>query len=182
MKTKRLILSPQAGVAPAIGYYLAAMNEVREQLREAVREMSNEELARQAFKGAHAIGALVLHIGEAEWWWMQCILSGHELTDEDRQSPFWDVLVEPDAFPSKNYSAQFCLDTIDEIRGQTTAMLASFTDADLERTFKHTRGEKTIEMSLRWVLHHLLDHEAQHKGQILMLKRMLGGRVETVLD
>jgi uncharacterized damage-inducible protein DinB len=29
------------------------------------------------------------------------------------------------------------------------------------------------EISIRWILHHLIDHEAQHKGQILMLKRLM---------
>jgi uncharacterized damage-inducible protein DinB len=27
---------------------------------------------------------------------------------------------------------------------------------------------------LRWILHHLIDHEAQHKGQIMLLRRLLG--------
>lgn len=36
-----------------------------------------------------------------------------------------------------------------------------------------------MEVSLRWVLHHhLADHEAQHKGQILMLKRLLEETVD----
>ena len=34
------------------------------------------------------------------------------------------------------------------------------------------RGQES-EYNLRWILHHLIDHEAQHKGQILMLKRLM---------
>jgi uncharacterized damage-inducible protein DinB len=45
---------------------------------------------------------------------------------------------------------------------------------NLDRTFSFERRDTTEERSLRWILHHLIDHEAQHKGQILMLKRLLG--------
>ncbi len=174
-------LSPVAGVAPGIGLSLAAMEEVRGQLREAVKEMSDEDLARRAAPGMHTIGALTLHIGEAEWWWMNCVIQGHQLTDEDRRQPYWDVLEDPDAFSSKNYSAGFCLDTIDAIREETRGFLASLTDAALENVYSHTRGERTMEATLRWILHRLVDHEAQHKGQILMLKRLLGAKTEGLI-
>jgi uncharacterized damage-inducible protein DinB len=173
MSFQRMVLSPAAGVAVSIGYYLSGMDEVREQLREAVLGLSDEQLARRAVPTAHSIGALVLHIGESEWWWTQCIIPGHEPTEEDRQQPFWDVLVNPDEFARHGYTAQYCLDLIDGIRKQTRHLLASFSEDDLERVYHHTRRDRTIEVSLRWVLHHLIDHEAQHKGQILMLKRFL---------
>ena len=72
MSVTRKGLRPAPGVTPAIGFYLAGMGEVREQLREAVGGMSDEEIGRHAVPGAHSVGALVLHIGEAEWFWMQC--------------------------------------------------------------------------------------------------------------
>jgi uncharacterized damage-inducible protein DinB len=174
MELKRLALSPVAGISSGLGYSLAAMEEVREQLREFVEHLSDEEIARRAVPGAHSIGALVLHIGEAEWWWTNCIIKGHELTDEDRRKPYWDVLEDPDSFAAKKYSASFCLDTIDAIREETRGFLSSLNDDDLENVYNHTRGDKRTEASLRWILHHLVDHEAQHKGQILMLKRLLG--------
>lgn len=172
----RHVLSPASGVSPAIGFYLSGMAEVREQLREALGGMTDEQIARRAVAGAHSIGALVLHIGEAEWWWIQCNVAGHKLTEEDRRAPHWDVLKDPDAFASKGYSADFCLQQIDKIREQTRATLASLGDEDLERIFSFERRGQTHEQSLRWILHHLIDHEAQHKGQILMLKRLLGLR------
>jgi uncharacterized damage-inducible protein DinB len=173
MPVERLVLTPAAGVAAPIGLYLSGMEEVRDQLREVVRGMSDDDLARRLIPATHSIGALVLHIGESEWWWMQCVISNHQLTDEDRRQPFWDVLVNPDQFASKGYSAKYCLEVIDDVRQQTRRLLASFTEDDLDRIFHYTRDDRSIEVSLRWVLHHLIDHEAQHKGQILMLKRLL---------
>lgn len=170
----RHLLNPAAGVAREIGFYLAGMDEVRAQLREAVSGISNADIGRLAVPETHSIGALVLHIGEAEWWWMQCNVAGHQLTNEDARAAFWDVLKEPDRVASNGYSAEFCLAQADRIREQTRSLLASFAEGDLDRTFSFERRETTEERSLRWILHHLIDHEAQHKGQILMLKRLLG--------
>ncbi|MDQ2855446.1 MAG: DinB family protein [Acidobacteriota bacterium] len=167
-------LAPAEGVSREIGFYLAGMDEVREQLREAVMGISDHDIGRLAVPDAHSIGTLVLHIGEAEWWWMQCRISKHELTDEDAQSPFWDVLKDPERVAHNGYSAEFCLAEADRIRAQTRDVLASFNDADLERAFAFERRGMSYERSLRWILHHLIDHEAQHKGQILMLERLLG--------
>ena len=75
---------------------------------------------------------------------------------------------------SKLYSAQFCLDEIAKIRNQTRDLLASFNDDDLERLISFEIRSESHDHTLRWILHHLIDHEAQHKGQILMLKRLIG--------
>ncbi|HXD33451.1 MAG TPA: DinB family protein [Pyrinomonadaceae bacterium] len=175
------IIRPINGFSRDIGYYLAGMEEVRAQLREAVLEISSEDIGRLAIPDAHSIGGLVLHIGEAEWWWMNCVISGREVTQEIATASFWDVLEEPERVSQRGYSAQFCLDEIEKIRDQTRALLATFDDNRMDEVFAFERKGKTNELSLRWILHHLIDHEAQHKGQILMLKRLLGLQNEQLL-
>jgi uncharacterized damage-inducible protein DinB len=59
------------------------------------------------------------------------------------------------------------------MRNQTREVLSSRSDDDLERITPFERGGEKYEYTLRWMLHHLIDHEAQHKGQILMLKRLM---------
>ena len=168
----RHILTPHPGLSRGIGFYLSGMEDVREQLRAAVAALSTQQIGRPAFLGAHPIGALVLHIGEAEWWWMQCVVSGHKLTEQDRQAAFWDVLEDPEGFANRGHTAEFCLQQIEKVRNQTRDVLFSSDDTDLERIYSYERSGATHEHNLRWILHHLIDHEAQHKGQILMLKRL----------
>jgi len=171
-------LNPVPGVTPEIGFYLAGMEEVRQQLRQVMANVPDVFACRPAVDGAHCLGALVLHIGEAEWYWMQMVISGHRLTDEDRAKPFWDVLTDTASFAERKYSTEFCLSEIQTIREQTGQTLSSFEDADLNRIFTRKKRGQMHEHSLRWILHHLIDHEAQHKGQILMLKRLMGLRNE----
>ena len=168
---KQRVLTPHPGLSTGIGYYLASMEEVRGQLVAAVKDIPNDIIGKPAFLGAHSIGGLVLHIGEAEWFWMQMVVSGHQLTEEDEKAPFWDILDNVDSVARNGYTTAFCLQEIEKIRNQTRDVLFSYSDKDLERMYE--RPDKPIVHNLRYILHHLIDHEAQHKGQILMLKRLM---------
>jgi len=170
---ERRVLTPHPGLSTGIGYYLSGMEEVREQVVEAVKGIPDASIGRPAFLGAHSIGALVLHIGEAEWFWMQMVVSGHKLTEEDKKAPYWDILDDVEGVGRKGYTTDFCLREIEMIRNQTRDVLFTYNDKDLERIISFQRRGETSEYSLRWILHRLIDHEAQHKGQILMLKRLM---------
>lgn len=167
------VLTPHQGLSKGIGYYLSSMEEVRSQVVNAVKDISNDMIGKPPFLGAHSIGALVLHIGEGEWFWMQMVVSGHKLSEEDKKAAYWDVLDDLERVSRNGYTTEFCLQEVEKIRNQTRDVLFSYSDADLDRIISFERQGKTTEHSLRWILHHLIDHEAQHKGQILMLKRMM---------
>lgn len=170
---RRRILTPHPGLSPGIGYYLSGMEEVRSQLVTAVKTIPDNMIGRPAFLGAHSIGGLVLHIGEAEWFWMQMVFSGHQLSEEDKKAPYWDILDDVEAVSRNGYTAEFCLREIEKIRNQTRDVLFSYNDKDLDSIILFERHDKITEYNLRWILHNLIDHEAQHKGQIMMLKRLM---------
>ena len=170
---RRRVLTPHPGLATGIGYYLSAMEEVRSQVNAVVKTIPDDLIGKPAFLGAHSIGGLVLHIGEAEWFWVQMVVSGHELSEEDEQAPYWDVLDDVERVARNGYTGEFCLKEIEKIRNQTRDVLFSYNDKDLERIITFERDGKTTEYNLRYILHHLIDHEAQHKGQIFMLKRLM---------
>ena len=170
---RRRVLTPHPGLSTGIGYYLGSMEEIRTQVNVAVKVISDDLIGKPPFLGAHSIGGLVLHIGEAEWFWMQMVVSGHALTEEDRQAPYWDILEDVERVTRNAYTTDFCLKEIEKIRNQTRDVLFSYNDKDLERLITFERHGETTEYSLRWILHRLIDHEAQHKGQILMLKRLM---------
>jgi uncharacterized damage-inducible protein DinB len=167
------MLTPHPGLSTGIGYYLSGMEEVRSQLVAAVKTIPDNLIGKPAFLGAHSIGALILHIGEAEWFWMQMVVSGHPLTQEDEAAPYWDILDDLERVARNGFTTEFCLLEAEKIRNQTRDVLFSYNDKDLERIIIFERRGETTEHNLRWILHHLIDHEAQHKGQILMLKRLM---------
>jgi uncharacterized damage-inducible protein DinB len=174
MKTEKQTLESNPDFPEQIGYYLSGMEEVREQLRKAVADLSNQEISAKFTANSHSIGQLILHNAEAEWWWLKCVVAEQKLDEEEaKREAFWDVLLDDD-FASKDYSVDFCIESADKVRKTCFKVLEGKTDEDLDRLFGWEKEDGTrIEKSLRWILHHLIDHEAQHKGQILMLIRLI---------
>ena len=172
MNIEKQVLEPTPTFPTGIGYYLSGMEEVREQLRNAVKDLSNEEISAKFTANTHSIGQLILHNAEAEWWWLKVVVAEKALNEEEaKHEAFWMFCLMKILLPN-DYSAEFCLDAIDKTRATCFEVLKALTDEDLDRTFGWDKQDGTrIEKSLRWILHHLIDHEAQHKGQILMLKR-----------
>lgn len=170
---RRRVLTAHPGLSTGIGYYLSGMEEVRSQVVAAVKTIPDELIGKPPFLGAHSIGGLVLHIAEAEWFWMQMVVAGHQLTEEDKAAPCWDILDDVERVARSGFTTDFCLQEAEKVRNQTRDVLFAYNDKDLERTIMYERHGKPTEHNLRWILHHLIDHEAQHKGQILMLKRLM---------
>src|SRR3569832_1729644 len=125
---RRRLLTPHPGLATGIGYSLSGMEEVRSQVIAAVKDIPDDLIGKPAFLGAHSIGGLVLHIGEAEWFWMQMVVSGHQLTEEDKKAPYWDVLENVDGVARNGYTTEFCLSEIEKFRFLSCVVLFSFND------------------------------------------------------
>jgi len=172
MEIVKRTLQPVSGFSREIGLYLSQWEKVRALLREVVSDLSDEELSRRIVPGAHQIGGLILHLGEAESYWIHSIIDETELDDEAKKLAHWFDTTETD-FAEKGYVARECLDRIDEISRRSHEILRAFNDDDLEKLFGYNRDGQRIEVSLRWVLCHLIEHESNHKGQISMLKRLL---------
>lgn len=174
MNIEKQTLQPTANFPTQIGYYLGGMEEVREQLRNAVKDLSTEEISAKFTPNSHSIGQLILHNAEAEWWWLRVVVAEKDLDEvEAKHDAFWDILLDED-FASKDYSAEFCVEAIEKVRATCFEVLNGLTDDDLDKFYGWDKEDGSrVEKSLRWILHHLIDHEAQHKGQILMLKRLL---------
>lgn len=172
MKVEREVLEPIAGFATEIGYFLSSLEETRGVMFEAISDLTNEELARNILPELNSIGQLVLHIGESEYWWIQEIVGGKPMSEDEKKFAHYNENGFED-FTEKNFSAEYCTEKLNQIHVLTRSLLAKFSDADLENMYVLKRPDKEIHLSLRRILFHLLDHEATHKGQISMLKRIL---------
>lgn len=172
MKIEREILAPAHGVAREIGFYLAGLQEIRAQVRAMAGDLTQGELSARPIPEFNCIGAVLLHIAENDFWWVQSLAGGAEMTDEIKAQIYWDILDDED-FAARGYTAEFCLAEMTRISEGSKNTLAKFDDADLEKLFAFDGRASRVEVSLRWILHHLIDHEAHHKGQIALLKKLV---------
>jgi uncharacterized damage-inducible protein DinB len=172
MEIVKRTLEPFDSFPREIGFYLSGWEKIRAGLREIVSDLTGEELSRRVSPGAHQIGGLILHLGEAETWWIHSVVAEKELDEEAKKFAHLYDTTETD-FSEKGYSAKDCIERIDKINAMSREILAKLSDDDLERIFAYERDDKRVEASLRWIFYQLIEHEATHKGQIAMLKRLL---------
>ena len=161
------------GFSREIGYYLAAWERARSQTRKLLKDLTPEEIARRVLPNIHSIGALALHLGEAEFYWMQFVVAKKEAADENKKFSHWCDTLETDF--DKGYTAQYCLDKMDAISRMTREFLSGKTDDDLEALYLRDDFGEPMELSLRSILQRMVDHEAHHRGQMALIKRLLRG-------
>lgn len=164
------------GMAPQVGYWFASLQSLRAALVAGVEDLSTETLARRAYAGANTIGTLLVHIAEAELFWMQEVLRGEALSRQQREEYRFDVFGRPGAAQVEARDFGFFRAKLDHVHDLTRRTLVAISDADLDtvRTWKDARDGAEHQFSVRWVLNHVFEHEAHHRGQIFLLKAALG--------
>ena len=171
MSNNRTIL-PFAGYPPRIGRYLTQMEDVRRQVKKYVEGLSPKQLAWHPNDKVESIGTVLLHIAAVECSWIGEDIMRRPMDDE------WKIAF-PVRFGIPQISGQpleYYFKTLDVVRGQTKADLKTLEDEDLDRLIMPLDPgdpDNTTQFSLEWILYHVVDHEAHHKGQIAVMKRML---------
>lgn len=174
---RQIGLKPDPDLHPRIAMLLAQMQDVRGDLLAQAERWDDSELDRPVVPGFMNPGALLLHIAEAESWWTRIVLAGQGEGDPpslpaDALQPFvLDEEGEPVAGerPLVDY-----LGVLETTRNFTRDLLAGLDAESLgtEYAFRAQDGQDYA-FTLEWVLHHLVEHEAHHRGQLALMRRLI---------
>jgi uncharacterized damage-inducible protein DinB len=166
-------LEPASGYAPQIGLFLAQMENVRLGTKRYIEGLTPEQLAWHPNPKIESIGTLLLHIAAVEFSWILEDIFKRPMGQE------WEI-----AFPIRvgirqvsGQPLEYFVDKLDAVRGEVRSALATLADSELDRTIipQDSAGaaQETHGYTIRWILHHLAEHEAHHRGQIAVMKRLL---------
>ena len=169
MRALDLRLKPEKGFFPTVGLIYSMLRLNREILKRKVAGLKPGHLAWQPDKYTNTIGTLLLHIAEAELWWMQEVIEGIPLTKKEKEEFRYEIYGSPQASPVERNELKFFLGKLDKVRAKTKKILQRLKDKDLERV--HRDSQKRL--SNGWILYHLIEHEASHTGQIASLKNRM---------
>jgi uncharacterized damage-inducible protein DinB len=131
---------------------------VRDGLLEALSRVSDEQLGFVPREGLWSLGMVARHIANAEEGWFRYVVT-RELTE-------WPPLVD------EGYATVESLkQLLSEVHSQTEDYLATVDVADLDRIIDAPWDE---ELSLRWIIWHVLEHELSHRGEIYLMLGLMG--------
>ncbi len=166
-------LEPPSGMEHEVGLLFAQLEETRRRTRELVLGMSTADLDRRAPGYPHSVAAHVFHIAAVEYWWMRHVVLGEGIpADVDRE--FAAALLDsPASRELSGRDAGYYLGKLDEVRAHTEAACWKLRDADLDR--ERTDPRDGARATVRWILCHIADHEAQHRGHVQILLQLAAG-------
>ena len=176
------LIVPEPGFTSATAALKAAeIADIHRKLERAARELSPEALAWQPAPGANTIGMLLAHIAINETHLGQVGLraerDGHVadvigIGPDDDGMPIGDFGGRP-PHGLDGKSAAFFLDLLARALTHTRDATRPVGETLLgEEVVRPPRPDGSVRVfDRRWVLHHMVEHAAQHLGQIHVLTR-----------
>jgi uncharacterized damage-inducible protein DinB len=131
-------------------------------------DLSEDAVVWQPYPGTHSIGAIILHIIAVEIFWFERFALDLPTDPEESRILMADE-TDVDAWhwpapPRKPLSWYF--EFHDSIRARTLENIKKWPPADSAKQH-HNR-----QVTMRWVFGHVIQHEAYHGGQAVLLNRL----------
>jgi uncharacterized damage-inducible protein DinB len=161
-------IAPLPGFNPEIGLLLASLQDSTREWRRYLGEPTTEAIVWQPAPDGHSIGGLLLHLIDVERYWLEEHVAGIApdpdelkllLSEETQQGKgIWPA---PPAKP-----IQWYFELHENIRKRAWEAIRGF---EPEAFFPD--GDE-VESSLRWIVSHVVQHDAYTGGQAVLLHEM----------
>ena len=161
---------------PQISLLKWMFEDLRKETLEGVNHLTKEQLMQNPIEGEFPIGSYLLHFAECDIYWLEQ-LSGIEQPGELKKKAFcdkWFDAPETSDPPKETLEVKYYSDVINEARKNFLDYISTMTDEQLEEVIHRKGNVQTKEMPKKWIIYHLFEHEAHHRGQMFMLIRKAG--------
>lgn len=163
-------LKPDENLDLQLGLLLAMLDDGTAEWREELEEMegfSQDAITWQPFPNGHSIGSVILHIADVEASWIHAVAAGQTRSEEElRRLLSAETQQDIAKWPAPpNEPLAWYWEQCDEVRKRTHQLVREMGDP------KHigSRSARKTDFTLRWMLHHVITHEAYHGGQAVLL-------------
>jgi uncharacterized damage-inducible protein DinB len=154
-------VDPAPGFEPLVGRFVTMLADTRRRLHRDLADLDLAELDATLPWAPNSVGTLLYHIAAIELDWAYADLLGTEFPSA--ASAWFPVDVRDDAGglspivePYDHHLARLAW-----TRERLLAVIATLSDHGLDETRSGGDGN-----GVAWILHHLMQHEAEHRGQI----------------
>lgn len=167
---EQLITLPLAGYAPSVGYALACLEWERGKTREVVDGLAVEVLDARAEGFPNSVGSLLYHVAAIELDWLYSEVLEQPVPDE--LLTLFTAEVRDDQGRLAFFGEVELADHLERLAAVRRTLLAELKDMT-EGDFYRARVLEPYDVNPAWVLYHLLEHEAKHGAQMVLLRRAL---------
>ncbi|NAS13837.1 DinB family protein [Poritiphilus flavus] len=155
------------GYSPQIGTMVYMLEDLKSRITDQVKELDQSQTDFLYDADANSIGSLVMHLVSTEAYYQIETLEGRQWTEDERMRlGVAGELNEGSKRILKGKPIQYYLDLWDEVRQKTLAGLKAKDDA----WFASSIAEG---LNYHYVWYHVMEHSANHMGQIATVKNRL---------
>jgi uncharacterized damage-inducible protein DinB len=159
-------INPYPAASEDLGRWLWAMEDARERTKLLVEGVTPEELDWTTPGVDNSIGAILYHVALIEFDYLCCDILKIEPYFADLMELFpWDHRDEAGHLATaRSLTLTNHLTTLDAVRTRFLESLAPFSRIELSTSREFPEWEYDI--TPEWTLHHLMQHESEHRGEI----------------
>ncbi|MEM7298331.1 MAG: DinB family protein [Bacteroidota bacterium] len=157
-------IKPPRGYSPKIGTMVYMLDDLKSRLTRLVKDLDAKQTDFLLDENANRIGAMIMHLAATEKYYQLLTLEDRRFNDEEGE--IWELPLtlgerarkEIQGKPMSHY-----LSIWDEVRKDTKRLLKERDDDWFDANVGVTS------MSNHWAWYHVMEHEANHMGQILVI-------------
>jgi len=155
------------GYSPNIGRMVYMLEDLKDKIMQQVKDLDQSQVDFQYDANANSIGALIMHLVSTESYYQTATLMGREWTEEEqtRYGVAGEINEEVKSL-LKGKPITYYLALWDEVREITLNELKTKDDA-----WFASRIEEGLNHHYTW--YHVMQHSANHLGQIATIKNRL---------
>lgn len=156
------------------------LDDIRKITLKGVSGLTKEQLFQEPIPGEFPIGSYLMHLAEVDLGWLT-VMDGLETDPELAKRAYdckWFDAGDKYDPPTEIIPIEEYLDVMEKCRAKVIDYIRSLDDSELEPEFTVVRKfddkEFTRTYTRKWIIYHLIEHEAHTRGQMFLLTRMAG--------
>lgn len=164
---KYLIIRDDLHAEPEIGRWLWAFQDARRRTEETLENIASATLDWRSADQASSIGTILYHMALIEADWLYTEVLEQPVPDEVAALFPYDVRDEQDQLTQ--VQGERLEQHLERLQSVRALVLDVFRGINLYE-FRRVRSLPDYDVTPEWVLHHLMQHEAEHRSQIGALR------------
>jgi uncharacterized damage-inducible protein DinB len=162
-----LSLEPIADV-PEVGRWLSALEDARRDTLKELKDVPDEALDWEPDELTNTMGTLLYHVAliEDDWLFVDALQAPDHPARRTDLFPYPDRIEGGRLSPVTGFTVAQHLDRLALVR----ELLLGFFRPMAAEDFHRLRRHEAYDVSPAWVLHHLLQHEAEHRSHIAWVR------------
>ena len=159
-------IKPPKGYSNDIGNMISMLDNLKKRVERHVVNLDQEGTDFLLDENANSPGAIIYHLAATEAYYQVYTFEGRGFNAEEKEK--WETalsLGEEARKEFKDKPMKYYMDIYDEVREKTKKLLKTKDD----EWFKKTSGN----MSMHWAWFHVMEHQANHMGQLALITKRI---------